>query len=124
LVRLRGPEHIYLRVRLRVRVAQIEPPRGLWDAQRAAYEYRLSDQDHGEILSYHWPPDGVSHVQSPHLHLEPAAEVGRAALLTAHLSTGPVSLWDGLRLAVESFSAETLRPDRSQVLGVMQPTIG
>jgi hypothetical protein len=111
-------------VRLRVRVAQIKPPRGLWDAQRAAYEYRLSDQDNREILSYHWHPDGLSHVQSPHLHLGPAAEAGRAALLTTPLPTGPVSLRYVLRLAVESFSDETLRPERSQVLGVMQPTIG
>jgi hypothetical protein len=49
-VRMRGPERIHLRVRLRVRVAQAIPPHGLWDAQTAAYKVRLSDQDDREII--------------------------------------------------------------------------
>lgn len=75
-VRLRGPERLHLRIRLRVRVAQAEPPRGLWDAQTAAYEYRLSDRDDREILAYHWHPESQSHVQTPHLHLGPAPRLG------------------------------------------------
>jgi hypothetical protein len=115
-VRLSGPERIHLRVRLRVRITQIEPPRGLWEAQTAAYEYRLSDQDDREILAYHWHPEGQSHVQTPHLHLGPAAGVNRGALLTAHLPTGPVTLQDVLRLTVESFDAEPARRDWDRVL--------
>src|SRR5205085_1644240 len=87
-IRLRGPERIHLRVRMRVRLTQAEPPRGLWEARTAAYEYRLSDQDDREIVAYHWHPEGQSHVQAPHLHLGPAAEIGRPALLAAHLPTG------------------------------------
>lgn len=55
-MRMRGPERIHLRVRPRVRLTQAIPPRGLWDAQTAAYEYRLSNQDDREILAYHWTP--------------------------------------------------------------------
>jgi hypothetical protein len=117
-VRLRGPERTHLRVRLRVRVAQAEPPRGLWDARTAAYEYRLSDQDDREILAYHWHPDGQSHIQTPHLHLGPAAEVGRASLLAAHLPTSSVSLHHVLRLAVESFGVAPVRRDWDRVLGL------
>ena len=117
-VRLRGPERIHLRVRLRIRVARAEPPRGLWDAQTAAYEYRFSDQDDREILAYHWHPGGQSHVQTPHLHLGPAAEVGRASLLVAHLPTGPVGLHGVLRLAVDSFEVAPVRRDWDQVLAV------
>ena len=115
-MRLRGPQRIHLRVRLRVRVTQTEPPRGLWEAQTAAYEFRLSDQDDREILAYHWHPDGQSHVLTPHLHLGPAAEVGRAVLLTAHLPTGPVTLDDVLRLAVVSFEVAPIRLDWERVL--------
>lgn len=117
-VRLRGPERIHLRVRLRVRVAQDEPPRGLWDAQTVAYEYRLSDQDDREILAYHWHPESQSHARMPHLHLGPAAEVGRPALLAAHLPTGQIALHDVVRLAVESFGVAPVRGDWDHVLSV------
>jgi hypothetical protein len=117
-VRLRGPGRIHLRVRLRARVTQADPPRGLWDAETAAYEYRISDQDDREILAYHWHPEGRSHVETPHLHLGPAAEVGRTALLTAHLPTGPVGLHEVLRLALESFEVAPIRSDWEPILGV------
>ncbi|MGE3913604.1 MAG: hypothetical protein AB7K36_29920, partial [Chloroflexota bacterium] len=42
-VRLQGPERIHLRVRLRLQLTQVEESRGYWDADLAAYEYRLSD---------------------------------------------------------------------------------
>ena len=116
-MRLRGPERIHLRVRLRVRIAQDQPPRGLWDAQTAAYEYRFSDQDDREVLAYHWHPDAQSHVLTPHLHLGPGAEVGRAELLTAHLPTGPVAIQDLPRLAIETFGVEPARRDWERVLG-------
>lgn len=76
-MQLRGPERIHLRVRLRIQITQAEPPRGLWDAETAAYEYRLSDQDDREILAYHWHPEGQSHVETPHLHLGPDRLAGR-----------------------------------------------
>ena len=117
-VRLRGPERIHLRVRLRIQITQAEPPRGLWDAETAAYEYRLSDQDDREILAYHWHPEGQSHVERPHLHLGPAAEVGRTALLMAHLPTGPVGLHEVLRLAIESFEVAPIRSDWEPILRV------
>lgn len=115
-VRLRGPERIHRRVRMRVRLLQAEPPRGLWEANTAAYEYRLSDRDDREIVAYHWHPEGQSQVRAPHLHLGPGAEVGRAALLTAHLPTGRVPVRDVLRLAIESLGAEPVRRDWEQVL--------
>jgi hypothetical protein len=115
-VRLRGPERIHLRVRIRVRVEQADPPRGLWDAVTAAYEYRLSDEDNREIVAYHWHPDGASHVRTPHLHLGPAAEVGRTALMTAHLPTGQIVPGEVLRLAIESLGAQSIRRDWERVL--------
>ena len=114
-VRLRGPGRIHLRVRLRVRLSRAEPPRGLWDATTAAYEYRVSDQDDREIVAYHWHPAGQSHVQTPHLHLGPGAEIGHAPLLRAHLPTGDVPIQDVLRLAIETFEAESAHHDWDRV---------
>jgi hypothetical protein len=88
----------------------------MWDAQTAAYEYRLSDPDDRELLAYHWHPEGQSHVETPHLHLGPAAEVGRRPLLTAHLPTGLVRVDSVIRLAVESFAVAPIRPDWDRVL--------
>jgi hypothetical protein len=101
---------------MRVRLTQAEPPRGLWEAQTAAYEYRISDQDDREIVAYHWHPEGQSHIRTAHLHLGPGAEIGRAALLTAHLPTGPVPIQAVLRLAIESFEAQPVRRDWDDVL--------
>jgi hypothetical protein len=116
-VRLRGRERIHLRVRMRVRLTRAEPPRGLWDAATAAYEYRRSDQDDREILAYHWHPGGQSNAEAPHLHLGAGAGLGRSELLTAHLPTGSVPIQDVLRLAIESFGAEPARRDWGRVLG-------
>ena len=115
-VRLRGRERINLGVRMRVRLNQLGPPRGPWEAETAAYEYRMSDEDDREILVYHWHPDGQSHVTTPHLHLGPGTEVGRAALLTAHLPTGLVPIHAVLRLAIESLGTEPARRDWDPVL--------
>jgi hypothetical protein len=115
-IRRRGPERIHLRVRMRVRLTQSEPPRGLWEAETAAYDYRLSDQDDREIVAYHWHPEGQSHVRTPHLHLGPGAEIGRTALLRAHLPTGPVPIQDVLRLTIEGFNVEPARRDWDRVL--------
>ena len=56
--------------------------------------------------------------EAPHLHLGPAADIGRAALTTAHLPTGPVGLHQVLRLAIESFEVAPIRQDWDQVLRV------
>ncbi len=103
-------------MRLRLRVEQADPPRGLWDARIAAYEYRLSDLDDREIVGYHWHPDGASHVQAPHLHLGPAAEIGLTTLTTAHLPTGQVALGGVLRLAIDSLAVPSLRRDWDRML--------
>ena len=115
-VRLRGPERLHLRIRLRLRTVQVEQPRGQWEAQTAAYEYRLSDGDDREILAYHWHPAGASHIQTPHRHLGPGAEVGHAALTTAHLPSGRIEVDEVVRLAIEGMGTAPVRRDWERVL--------
>jgi hypothetical protein len=116
LARLRGPGRLHFRMRLRLLVEQAEPPRGLWEARPSAYEYRLSDHDDREIVAYHWHPEGAPHVQTPHLHLGPAAEIGYRALTTAHLPTGWVAVDELIHLAIDSLGAELIRRDWERVL--------
>lgn len=111
-------------MRLRLRLVQVEAPRGPWDAQTVAYEYRLSDGDDREILAYHWHPDGASHVQTPHLHLGPAAEVGWPALKTAHLPTGWIGAGEVVRLAIEGLAVPPVRRDWDHVLLAAQSAPG
>ena len=115
-MRLRGPGLIHLRVRMRVRLFQAEPPRRLWEAQTVAYEYRPSNQDGREIVGYHRHPEGQTHVRTPHLHLGPGAEIGRVALMRAYLPTGAVPVQGVLRLAIETFEAEPVCRDLDRVL--------
>ena len=67
-----------------------------------------------------WPTTGTqkgSHTFEPHTSIwDPAAEVGRMSLLTAHLPTGSVGLHEVLRLAVESFGVAPIRQDWDRVL--------
>ena len=115
-VPIQAAQGLHLSVRLRYRVIQAEPPRGPWQTTTVAYEYRLSDRDDREIVAYHWHPEGMSHVTTPHLHLGPAAEVGWRPLARAHLPTGRIALEEVLRLAIEAFGARALRPDWDAVL--------
>ena len=63
------------------------------------------------MLLYHWHPRGNSPVETPHLHLEQGAEVGRAEVRDAHLPTGAVSLNAFLRVLIEEMGVRPRRSD-------------
>lgn len=115
-VRLRAPIGLGLRVRLRARIGPADAAGREWRATIVAYQYALLDGDGREYLTYHWHPDGVSHVTTPHLHLGPAAQVGVPQIAAAHLPTGSVQLPEVVRLAIEAFRARPLRQDWSVML--------
>jgi hypothetical protein len=123
LVPLRGPLGLGLRVRLRAQIGPADASAREWRAAIIAYQYALLDGDGREYLTYHWHPDGVSHVTEPHLHFGPAAQVGMPALAAAHLPTGPVHLPAVVRLAVEAFRARPLRRDWSATLDAAAPSL-
>jgi len=80
------------------------------------FYYTIYDSGQREVLLYHWHPHGNSPVETPHLHLEQGAEVGRAEVRDAHLPTGDVSLKAILRVLIEEMSVRPRRSDWESIL--------
>lgn len=85
----------------------------------AAYEYRLLDHDHRELLVYHWQPGSrFSGPDHPHLHISAslAAQVTtttrRAIRLDKlHLTTERVTLAAFVRMLIEEFGVRPIHRD-------------
>jgi hypothetical protein len=84
-----------------------------------AYEYRLLDRDHRELLVYHWQPGrefaGPDH---PHLHVSAplAAQVVATTRRTIpldklHLATERVTLAAVIRMLIEEFGVSPIHRD-------------
>lgn len=83
--------------------------------QTVAYAYRL-DAPAGELIAYHWHPQGRSTVTSPHLHLGAGAELGFGRLQGAHVPTGRIAIEDVLRLSIDELAVRPLRDDWRDIL--------
>ena len=123
-VRLAGEARVALTVAHWYRLEEYIGVREPWRVQTTGYDYRLDGADGREIASYHWHPEGASHVVSPHLHLGAGAGALRRELTRAHFPTGWVMLPEVLRLAVETFSVRPLRRDWSAILDRAQAALG
>jgi hypothetical protein len=87
-----------------------------WNLQVDTYIYRLLDADHRELISWHWHPKDPNSAKHHHLHLGPAAQVGRVEFHRAHLPTGIVTLADVVRSAIMDFHVEPRREDWQAIL--------
>lgn len=90
--------------------------RGGWQVRTTGYQYTLLTPEDREIIAYHWHPESRGQFASPHLHLGPGALVARRDLAEAHLPTGRVAFEDLLRLGIEEFGVQALRPDWAAIL--------
>lgn len=90
------------------------PPIGV---RVSGYFFHVTEYQHREILAYHWHPDGVSPVTTPHLHLSSrlpdiaVSEGVEISLSAVHLPTGEVSAQDIVRLLITEFGVEPRRSD-------------
>lgn len=87
-----------------------------WRVRTTGYHYVIAAGDE-EVLSYHWHPDGRSHIQGPHLHVGGAA-LTPGGVLTAksHLPTETVSFESIIRLLIQDFGVEPRVEDWSERL--------
>ena len=115
LARLRGSS-LRARIRQSYRVVRAEGQRGPWKVKITAYHYTLEEANRREIISFQWHPTGVGSLPYPHVHLGPAAAVGRGELEGAHIPTGRVALEQTLRFAIEAFRLRPRRADWRDVL--------
>lgn len=74
--------------------------------ETVGYRYTFENAEGREIVSYHWHP--TSPVVDPHLHLGPAAQVGRPNLARAHIPTGSVG-WAEILWLVRELTTATPR---------------
>jgi hypothetical protein len=116
-----GRSRISLSVTVALVAERPDPERRWFEARTSAYNVAISDQFNSEILAYHWHPNGVSRVASPHLHLSSRVDFTDPQnrpipLGQMHLPTGPVSLAEIVRLLIEEFGVEPQRPDWQDIL--------
>ena len=115
-VALGGPSQLMFGLQQNYRIVESELSGIPWGVEVLGYYYAVHDSEQREMLLYHWHPRGNSPVETPHLHLEQGAEVGRAEVRDAHLPTGAVSLNAFLRALIEEMGVLPRRSDWDVVL--------
>ena len=113
---LGGHSQFMLGLQQNYRVVESGPSATRWRVDVVGYDYVIYDAEQREVLLYHWHPRSNSPVETPHLHLEQGAEVGRAEVRNAHLPTGDVSLNAVLRVLIEEMGVQPRRPDWDSIL--------
>lgn len=111
-----------LRVRHGYRIVPHPGEAGRWTAETVSYAYRLLGAVDQPILSYHWHPEGISPVRSPHLHIE--LRTAPIDLSKAHLPSGLISLVAVIRMTIDEFGVEPLRTNWREVLDRAEEALG
>lgn len=100
-----------------------------FEIENVYYSYELLDASGGEILAYHWHPDGMSNVEHPHLHVSATkppvrvrTRIAEYPLSDMHLPTGHITFVDIVRLLIDEFGVEPLRDDWRAVLAASEDT--
>lgn len=105
-----------IEVRQQYRITETPNRYEPWQVRTVAYYYILRESGGPDIFSYQWHPAQRSPITFPHLHLGPAAAVGREELTKAHIPTGRVALEDFIRLLIDHLGVRPLREDWEQAL--------
>lgn len=92
------------------------------------WEYTILDSNEHEILAYHWHPDGLSNVRTPHFHVGSAIldtqvhELGRT-FSKMHMPTGEITIADVVRALIEEFGVVPIHARWDDVLRECQAVI-
>jgi hypothetical protein len=95
-------------------VSSQEQSRSRWVVRLAGYSYAVVGSQGGEIVVFHWHPDGRSPITEPHLHVK--GTIAGVDLSKAHVPTGMVSIPSFLRFLIRDLGIEPLRPDWEPIL--------
>lgn len=95
-----------------------DPERGPWKVHTTGYLYSLVDAEGDELLNFHWHPDGQSPYKEPHVQIGSGVcpstwypKIGRA-----HIPSPRTSLEQVIRIALDAFEVQPLRPNWEQIL--------
>ncbi len=103
-LRLRSATAGSLRFMLAHRFRLVEDVPSAWHVSTLAYDYRLSDGDGRELISWHWHPAPLPGPEFPHLHVA-SGPGGRHA----HIPTGRVSIESVLRFLLNDLGVPARR---------------
>jgi hypothetical protein len=106
-----------LRLRQFYRIAadRDAPARRRWHVLVTGYQYTFVRRDiDQELLAFHWHPH-VAEKPFPHVHLEAGLDI-RRDLVGIHVPTGPISLTDVVRFAIEELQVRPRRSDWQAIL--------
>lgn len=102
--------------------------RGSHAVSTSFYQYRILDREESEIVVYHWEPEGISPVRTPHLHVPAAPSIvlpqragsrrttEKTHLGGLHLPTGRIGIADIAELLIRDFEVVPRREDWETVL--------
>ena len=68
-----GDGELLLRLDMRHRIENVGRAGRGFTARTIAYDNTILDRDGREIVAFHWEPDGIGTVRTPHVHLSVAA---------------------------------------------------
>ena len=92
-----------------------------WNTTTIGYGYRFRDAVGGEVVSFHWHPDGTGFVRFPHLHVGTAMVAADAPIRPrdfhrAHIPTQSVPIEDVIFFEITELAVEPRRADWRAVL--------
>ena len=115
-IALGGASRLSLRLQQNYRIIESGSRGSAWQVDVVGYNYAVLDSELTEVILYHWPPFGISPIETPHIHLRQGAQVGRREVRDAHLPTGQVSLNAFLNLLIRDLEVRPRRADWESIL--------
>jgi hypothetical protein len=86
-----------------------------WRVEIVGYNYAI-EHEGGDLVSYHWHPEGESPITWPHMHVGTDIQVGERWFGKVHLPTGVVGLERVVALAITELGAKPLRDDWERLI--------
>lgn len=85
--------------------------------QTRSYAYTLENEEHREILAYHWHPEETPAIPFPHLHIcSGAGDRVRQEILDIHFKTNRFAFEEFCQLMIKEFKIIPHRSDTDKVL--------
>lgn len=96
--------------------------KGPYWVEAESWTYNILDSNHRDLLTYHWTPSDQHHPY-PHLHVGSTLlnSVGHELAIgfsKLHVTTGPVSVQQVVRMLIEEFDVAPLNAEWNSVLAL------
>jgi hypothetical protein len=99
-----------------------DPENGPYRVTTLSYNHSIKLPEDGEVISFHWNPDGKSDVKTPHMHIG-TSQLKKWSVLDSktHLPTGRISIEQVVRFAIEELGADRADDWKQKLSETEQP---